>query len=194
MKSAVRAFALALLAAWLFPAAAANLDQALILVARPEVSDQVFGHTVLVVLPAGHGQHAGFIVNRPSRVTLGKLFPGYAPSQKLVDPIYMGGPVEPGMIFALVQRQASPGGNSFEAMPGLYVAYESAVLDRILKSDPQHARFVAGMVAWRSGDLQSEIDLDTWIVLEPDAELIMRKADGLWDELVRRWHQRSNSI
>ena len=66
--------------------------------------------------------------------------------------------------------------------------------DRIIKSDPQHARCVAGMVTWRSGDLQSEIDLDTWIVLEPDAELIMRKADGLWDELVRRWQQRSNSI
>jgi putative transcriptional regulator len=193
MKS-VRAFALALLAAWLFPAAAANLDQALILVARPEVGDQVFAHTVLVVVPAGGGQHAGFIVNRPSRITLGKVFPGYARSQKLVDPIYMGGPVEPGMIFALVQRQASPGGNSFEAMPGLYLAYESAVLDRIIKSDPQHARFVAGMVTWRPGELQSEIDLDTWIVLEADAELVMREADGLWDELVRRWQQRSNSI
>jgi putative transcriptional regulator len=194
MKSAVRAFALALLAAWLFPAAAANLDEALILVARPEVGDQVFAHTVLIVVPAGHGQHAGFIVNRPSSVSLGKVFPGYAPSQKLVDPIYMGGPVEPGLVFALVQRQASPGGNSFEAMPGLYVAYESAVLDRIIKSDPQHARFVAGMVTWRSGELQSEIDLGAWIVLEADAELIMRKADGLWDELVRRWQQRSNSI
>jgi putative transcriptional regulator len=194
MKSAVRAFALALLAAWLFPAAAANLDEALILVARPEVGDQVFAHTVLVVVPAGGGRHAGFIVNRPSRITLGKVFPGYAPSQKLVDPLYMGGPVEPGMVFALVQRQASPGGNSFEALPGLYLAYESAVLDRIIESDTQHARFVAGMVTWRPGELQSEIDLDTWIVLEADAELLMRKADGLWDELVRRWQQRSNTI
>ncbi len=194
MKIAVRAFVAALFAACLFPAAAANLDEPLILVARPELADPVFGHSVLIVVPATNGQHVGFIVNRPSSVTLGKLFPDHAASQKLVDPVYMGGPVAAGVLFALVQRRASPGGNSFEVLPGLYVAYESPVVDRVIESDPEHARFLAGLVTWRPGELQSEIDLGAWIGLDADAELAMRKPDGLWDELVLRWQQRSNSI
>ena len=190
----MRALALALFLCWILPAAAGPLDQPLILVARPGMGDPVFGHTVLIVAPAGDGQHLGFIVNRPSSITLDKLYPDRPASQKVVDPVYLGGPLEPGVLFALVQRPASPGGNSFELVPGLYVAYESPVVDRVIESDPQHARFLAGLVAWRPGELQNEIELGAWIVLDADAEVVMRKPDGLWDELVRRWQQRRNSV
>jgi putative transcriptional regulator len=194
MKSALRALAITLLASWLVPAPAADLDQPLILVARPGFGGQAFAHTVLVVAPVGGGEHLGFIVNRPTEVTLGALFPEHAPSQKVFDPVYLGGPLDRGLIFALVRGRESPGGNSLQIMPGLYAAYEAAVVDRVIESDAEHARFVAGLVVWQPDELQSEIDLGAWIVLEADAELVMRKPDGLWDELVRRWRQRTNSV
>jgi len=100
----MRLFAVALLAFWLVPAAAADLDRPVILVAKPNLRDPVYGATVLVVTPLGAGHHVGFIVNRPTPLTLGKMFPEHAPSQKIVDPVYLGGPVEPGLIFALVQQ------------------------------------------------------------------------------------------
>lgn len=175
-------------------AGAADLDRPLVLVAKPQLRDQIFGTTVLVVAPLGGGQHVGFIVNRPTNATLGKLFPEHGPSQKIVDPIYLGGPVAPGLIFALVQRASSPGGNSFELMPGLYAAYESAVVDRIIESEAQHARFVAGLVAWRPGELEAEIDLGAWHVLDADAKLALRKPEGLWEELVRRSQRLRNTI
>ena len=191
----MRAFLIALLFALSVPlAGAADLDKPLILVAKPDLRDQLFGATVLVVAPLGAGQHVGFIVNRPTPATLGNLFPEHAPSQKVVDPVYLGGPVEPGLIFALVQRANNPGGNSFELMPGLYAAYESAVVDRIIESEPQRARFVAGLVAWRPGELEAEIELGAWHVLEADAKLVMRKPDGLWEELVRRSQRLRNTI
>ncbi len=191
----MRAVFLGLLFAFSIPlAGAADVDRPIVLVAKPDLRDPLYGSAVLVVAPVGAGQHVGFIVNRPLEVTLGTLFPDDAASQKIVDPVYLGGPVGSELIFALVQRKQSPGGNSFEVMPGVYAAFESAVVDQIIQSDPQHARFVAGLVAWRPGELEAEIDLGAWLVLEPDAGIVTRKPEGLWEELVRLSQRRRNTI
>jgi putative transcriptional regulator len=190
----MRAFLAALLAFSLLPAAAADLDQPLILVAKPELRDQIFGASVLVVAPLGGDQHVGFILNRPTEATLGKLFPEHAPSQKVVDPVYLGGPVQSGLIFALVQRPTSPGGNSFEIMPGLYAAFEAEVIDSIIENEPQRAKFVAGLVAWRSGELHNEIELGAWHVMDAEPSVMKRSPEGLWEDLVHRTTRLKNAI
>jgi len=48
-------------------------------------------------------------------------------------------------------------------------------------------------VAWQPGELRSEVEQGAWYVLEPDAALVMRKPEGLWEELVRR-SQRMDKI
>jgi putative transcriptional regulator len=190
----MRALLLAVLAFSLLPAAAADLGRPAILVAKPELRDPVYGASVLVVAPLGGGQHIGFIVNRPTDLTLAALFPEHAPSRKVVEPIYLGGPVEPGAIFALVRSASSPGGSSFELMPGLFAAYEAAVVDRVIESHAQQARFVAGLVAWRAGELEAEIDLGAWLVLDADPALALGTPEGLWEELVRRSLRRRNEL
>jgi putative transcriptional regulator len=175
-------------------AGAADLSEPVILVAKPELHDALYGSTILVVTPLGGDQHLGFIVNRPTGVTLGKLFPEHAASQKVIDPVYIGGPYETQAIFALVQRRDSLGGNSFEVLPGLFAAFDAAVVDRIIESEPEHARFVAGIVAWQPGELRSEVEQGAWYVLEPDAALAMRKPDGLWEELVSRSQKMDKTI
>lgn len=175
-------------------AGATDLDRPLILVAKPELHDRIYGSTVLVVTPLGGDQHAGFIVNRPTGVTLANMFPEHGPSQKVPDPVYLGGPIQTQAIFALVQRPDSPGGNSFEMIPGLFAAFDAAVVDRIIESEPTRARFLAGLVAWRAGELRDEIKQGAWYVLKPDAALLMRNPDGLWEDLVRRSAHISNTI
>ena len=153
---------LALSLGWLPLAGAADIGKPLVLVAKPELRDRLYGSTVLVVTPLGGDQHVGFIVNRPTRTTLGELFPEHGPSHKVVDPVYLGGPFQPGAIFALVRRPDSPGGKSFEMMPGLFAAFDAEVVDRVIKSEPERAKFVAGLVAWRPGELRYEIDQGAW--------------------------------
>ena len=185
----MRKLALALLAffvGWIPLAGATDLGRPLILVAKPELHDKMYGATVLIVTPLSGGQHAGFIINRPTGTTLGELFPQHGPSQKVPDPVFLGGPIQTRAIFALVQRPDSPGGNSFEMMPGLFAAFDAAIVDRIIETDPMHARFVAGLVAWQAGELGQEIKQGAWYVLEPDGALLMRNPDGLWEDLVRR--------
>jgi putative transcriptional regulator len=191
----LRSLLCAVLAAAATAAHAVDLSKSMILVAKPELVDQLYGSTILVVTPVGGDQHAGFIVNRPTKVTLGQLFPEDGPSQKVVDPVYLGGPLSPQVVFALVERQQNPGGQSFELMPGLYAAVDEETVDRIIRTESDHARFVAGLVLWQRGELRAEIERGAWYVLAPDPHLAVQKpSQGLWEELVRVSKLRANSI
>jgi len=190
-----RALVLVMLAAAAAAVQAADLSKPLILVAVPELHDPVYGATVIIVAPLGGDEHIGFIVNRPSDVTLAKIFPEDGPSQKVHDPVYLGGPYEPGLVFALVERAKNPGGKSLELMPGLYATADAVTVDTIIKSGAARARFVAGLVAWKPGELQQELERKVWYVLEPDARLVLRRpAEGLWEDLVHRSQAAANAI
>lgn len=169
------------------PAAQAEeVSEPVLLVANPKLGEFYRG-TVLVARPIGNGQHIGFIVNRPTQMTLGKLFPDHEPSRKVADPVYLGGPVYVDTIFALVQRDASPGGKALPLFEDLFVAVDATTVDSIIEKEADHARFFAGMVAWRPGELENELERGFWFVHRPDAKLLFRKStEGLWDELVQR--------
>jgi putative transcriptional regulator len=187
---------LALAAALLLglPAAAADTSTSVILVAKRQLQDRLYGATILVARPIGQDQHIGFILNRPSRVTLAQLFPQHAPSRKVADPVYVGGPVTPESIFAIVQTSRNPGGRSVRLLDNLFAVVDGKLVDDVIEKDASHARFVAGLVAWRSGELNEEIRRGAWYVLAADSSLVLRKPDGLWEELVRRAELRANGI
>jgi putative transcriptional regulator len=189
------AAAIAVLVAWSTPASATDPSGTVLLVAKRQLQDPFYRATILVVKPMGNDQHVGVIINRPTKMTLGQLFPDHKPSQMVRDPVYLGGPSNSSVIFALVNRPASPGGKSLQLMPDLFMAFEGSTVDHIIENDPAHARFVAGLVAWRPGELRDEIKRGAWYVLEAEPALIVRKpADGLWEELVRRAEIRANGI
>ena len=166
-----------------------------ILVAKREMRDRIYGNSVIIVRPLGEDRHIGFIVNKPTTVTLGKLFPKHLPSQKVVDPVYLGGPMGPDVIFAMVKSHDSPGGRSLQLTPGLYVAFDSKVVDRIIESEPTEARFFAGMVLWQPHELSEEVKRGLWYVMDPDPQILQRKStDGLWEELVSRAERKANTI
>jgi len=168
--------------------AQADSPGTVILVAKPELrADPIFGSSILVAVPIGGDRHVGFIVNRPTSVRAGSVFPGDGPSQKVVDPIYLGGPVDSDAIFALVQRSESPGQGSIELLPGIFAAIDGKAVDRVIASDPEHTRLLAGLVIWKQDELQEEIKHGLWYVLEPDPALVVPgNSEGLWEELARR--------
>jgi putative AlgH/UPF0301 family transcriptional regulator len=176
-------------------AIATDTTETLLLVAKRQLHDRLYGATVIVARPIGDDRHIGFIVNKPTNMTLGKLFPKHAPSQKVIDPVYLGGPTGPEVIFAMVKGRESPGGRSLQLAPGLYVAFDTTVVDRIIETQPQQARFLAGMVLWAPNELADEIRRGLWYTLDPQPELFLRKStDTLWEELVTRSERKANSI
>ena len=183
----------ALLAAPL--AFAGDATDTVLLVAKRALHDRLYGATVIVARPLGEDRHLGFIVNKPTTMTLGKLFPKHGPSQKVIDPVYLGGPTGPEVIFALVKGTQSPGGRSLQLAPGLFIAYDSTIVDRIIETQPQQARFLAGMVLWAPGELDEELRRGLWYTLDPQPDSFLRKSnENLWEELVTRAERRANSI
>lgn len=178
------------------PARAAQpADESVILVAKPALRDRLYGATILITKPLGNGQHIGFIVNKPTPMTLGRLFPDHGPSQKVTDPVYLGGPVNVEMLFVLVQRRNRPDSRSMQLTPDLHLVIESELVDRIIEAEAGHARFFAGLVLWGAGELRAEIERGFWYVLDADASLVLRKStEGMWEELVKRSQQKANAI
>ena len=167
-------------------ARAADISKPALLVASPELGEFYRG-AVLLARPVGGGGHIGFIINRPTPVTLGKLFPEHELSQKVTAPVFLGGPNHVNSIFAVVHRDQSPGGHSIPLLNDLFLAVDVDVVDSIIEKEPQQARFFAGLVVWDAGELEAELKRGFWYVLEPDSDLVLRRStQGLWEELSRR--------
>src|SRR4051794_11742300 len=96
---------------------AQDLAQPMLLVAHPALQGP-YSHTALLVVPMGD-KHIGFILNRASETKLASAFPDHAPSKKVIDPIYFGGPEAADALFAMVKRD--PGGPSIHLFGELYV-------------------------------------------------------------------------
>lgn len=189
---------LALLCALLAPtasSAAPDTGAPVMLVAQPDLHSEMFGSAILFVKPLADGGHVGFIINRPTNAKLGDLFPEDEPSKKVADPIYLGGPEGYNRVYALVDKRDSAGKDAMQMMPGVFLVAEAKDIDKIIASDPEHARFFMGLVTWRPGQLDDEIERGMWYVNEPDAKLVLeKKTDGLWEELVRRSEAKAHSI
>ena len=74
------------------PAHGANPPESkpVVLVAKPQFHDPIYGETILIAYPLGDGLHIGVILNKPTKVSLAEAFPEHGRSQKLHDPIYLG--------------------------------------------------------------------------------------------------------
>jgi len=145
------------------PAQSEGMDDTMILVAKRQLRDQLYGATILIVKPLGEDRHVGFIINKPTQMTLGKLFPNHGPSQKIADPVYLGGPFNSQVIFALVQRSESPGGRSVRIAPDLYLAIDSSVVDHIIESEPRSVlsnRLMAEIAFDAGGDVERAAGAD----------------------------------
>jgi putative transcriptional regulator len=159
-------------------------EDAVILIAHPAFRDLEYRQTVLVAAPAPNGGHVGVILNRPTRRSLGSLFPEHEPSKKVIDPVYYGGPFSRGALVALVRTDSAPGAGSVLLMKNLYLAFRANTIDHVIESTPNEARYFVGYVGWRPGELKGEIDRGLWAVQGAELDTIFRKdTDSLWEEL-----------
>ena len=162
---------------------AQDLGQPLLLVASADLKGP-YSRTAVLVVPMGD-QHFGFILNRATEVKLATLFPGHAPSAKVADPVFFGGPERANAIFAVVPR--NPGAPSVRLFGDLHVTVQTEAVDRIIEQTPNDARFFAGFVGWRPGELAAELEAGFWHAADPDAALVFSHETGtMWEVLMQR--------
>jgi putative transcriptional regulator len=187
MTSALRSLLALVLLMACAAASAQSQEEAILLVAHPAFRDLEYRQTVLIAAPAPNGGHVGVILNRPTRRSLGSLFPEHEPSKKVLEPVFYGGPFSRGALVALVRADDAPGSGSVLLMKNLYLAFRANTIDHVIETTPNEARYFVGYVGWRQGELKSEIDRGLWSVMNAEVDTVFRKdTDGLWEELLQQ--------
>jgi putative transcriptional regulator len=165
-------------------ARAVDLSQAVILVASERLAGSIFEQTVILAAPLPQGGHLGFVVNRPTSVKLETLFPEQASTRNVVDPVYAGGPLMSGAVFAVTRKAPDSNGAFVSLMPGLVVVIDGATVDRIIETTPNDARYFVGLMIWAPDDLEDEIRDGAWEVRPADVDSVLPvKSPGLWKSL-----------
>ena len=181
---------LVLFAAMTGAAWAADLSEAVILVASDRLAGSIYEQTVILAAPLPQGGHLGFIINRPTHVKLETLFPQQPSTRNVADPVYAGGPVLSNAVFAVTRKAPDNNGNNgnngnfFSPIPGLVVVIDAATVDRIIETTPNDARYFVGLMFWAPDDLEDEIRNGAWEVRPADVDTVLRaNSTGLWKSL-----------
>jgi len=164
------------------------LANGVFLVAKPGMVDPNFRETVVLIteIEAGSGP-IGVIINRPFKTRLSELIPGlHVPPQ--FDRVFGGGPVGLTQLIFLVRNSEQPP-HSLPVLTDVYLSGDRILLESIMKGTLRVAAFRAyvGYAGWTPGQLQVEIAVGGWYVVQADAATIFSAdPDKIWPELIRR--------
>lgn len=166
-----------------------SVDQAPMLLAAAPGLAGPYERTVLLALPSGNGTHIGFILNRPTTVSVAAVLPEVAAAEQVATPVFVGGPHLSRTLIALTLSPQSPTEDSVEVLPGLHMAFGNEEAARVAARFAKRTRFFAGLVAWEGGELRAELRAGAWHALEPDIDIVIGgSADTLWQRILERMH------
>lgn len=162
-----------------------------VIVAKPTVEDSCFKRSVIMMVDHDHEKGSmGLIVNKPTGFMLHDVLPEMENADDI--PLYLGGPVNPEMMFFLhtLGTDVIPG--SLQIARGLYFGGKYEDMKHYVASGEQVAgrvKFILGYSGWEKGQLDSEIAQHGWAVLKTvDMNMIMAEADGeLWKTAVSQF-------
>lgn len=167
---------------------------AILLLAKPELADPNFRHSVVLVTRASEGQTLGIILNRPTDIDPASIVPRGAKLDNYEDSVYFGGPVMPRTAVALLHSASAPPA-SLRVLDRVYLTMNPDHIAALLEDEDAEYRLYAGFSAWSRGQLEREISLGSWYVLPADEETVLREdTGGLWEELIERASARKASM
>lgn len=152
-----------------------------LLVATPMISGDCFQHSVVYLF--AHNPHGamGVIINKPlEMVHFASLFQqlGIEVSPRMRDlTIYHGGPVEENRGFVLhsCEWKAS---DTLMGAGGIAVTASTSVLREIAAGGgPAERMMTIGYSRWAPGQLESEIETGSWLIVPSSPALIFRTED-----------------
>src|SRR4051794_13033434 len=140
------------------------------------------------VLVAEHGDEGavGGGLNRPAAATRGGVVPELEDLTDPEDHVHVGGPVSPGSVIALAEFEAP---TQAAAVIGEDVGFVPAGTDHEdISGATRRARVFAGYAGWGPGQLEAELEEESWITepLQPDDIFADDDDEDLWRVVLRR--------
>ena len=157
-----------------------------LLVASPALVDPNFRRTVVLV--AEHtedGGAMGVVLSRPSEAQVAEAAPMLEP---LVEPgavVHVGGPVEPGAVLVVAEFD-DPDDAAAVVFDGVgFMSGDSEPED--VAAATRRARIFVGYAGWSPGQLEEELEEESWLVLDPEpSDVFAPDAEDLWSSVLAR--------
>lgn len=155
-----------------------------LLVATPLLEDPNFRHSVIFMIEHGEEGSIGVVLNRPSTRSLESLLPEWPISGMTSPKVFVGGPVQPDGLLALVSTVADlPGGNKITDQVSLL---DLEVETAIGEADIEAVRFYVGYSGWSPGQLRLEIEEGAWWTFDSDPEDFNCDPSDCWRGVLAR--------
>ena len=135
-----------------------------LLISEPFLPDPNFERTVVLLCEHNEEGSFGFVLNKPSILKVNEIMEDIAALQNVV---YVGGPVQQDTLHFIHRNAVLE--NAVEIVEKIYWggAFEGLMLlcetHQITEND---IRFFLGYSGWGPGQLESELDQDSWIVCD----------------------------
>jgi putative transcriptional regulator len=157
-----------------------------LIIASPGIHDPNFRRTVIYMTEHGDEGAMGLILNRAAETSVGVAVPELDWLADSDQPVHVGGPVAPESVVVLAEfERPELSALLIEADLG-FVPAEVEDADALVDA-LRRARVFAGHAGWGPGQLESEMDEDSWIV-EPARreDVFTSDPEGLWSAVLRR--------
>jgi putative transcriptional regulator len=157
-----------------------------LLVASPSLLDPNFRRSVVLVAEHSEEEGAmGLVLSRPSDTTVSEAVPQLEP---LVEPgavVHVGGPVESAAVLVLAEFD-DPDAAATVVFDGVgFMAAESDPDD--MAALTRRARVFAGYSGWGAGQLESELEEESWLVLDAEpSDIFDADSADLWSTVLHR--------
>lgn len=140
-----------------------------ILIAMPAMEDPYFSKSVILVCNHDQDGAMGMILNHPLQLNVGDLFEQLqmncdAPHQEERQ-VHFGGPVQVERGF-VIHTPATEFNTTLDLSEGLAMTSSKDILEAAARDEAPPEMFIAlGYTGWSAGQLEEEIQANTWLTL-----------------------------
>ncbi len=161
-----------------------------LLVSMPQLTSPSFHQTVSLICQHDADGAIGVVINRLTKYRLGDVFGELSLPVSSLDhteqPVFEGGPVSPelGMVIHADPKTSHRWEYSMEIGDGLWLTSSRDILGAIASGHgPNNAIMFLGYAGWGPGQLEMEIQQNSWFHTPVDHSIIFNT------EIDQKWHQ-----
>jgi len=155
------------------------------LIATPAIKDPLFASSLVYMCEHNEDGSMGLVINHPTTQHLEEIFDQL--NIKCGDenirnqPVYLGGPVQLEQGFVL-HTTAGNWQKNIEISSGIYLTSSMDILEAIaVDKGPSEYMVILGFSGWASGQLESELQENSWLTSSAGKELLFHEnSDDKW--------------
>jgi len=160
-----------------------KINKGNLLLAKPSsVPDESFSRSIVLLTEYNQDGTVGFIINKPLEYSINDLIPAITAEFS----VFYGGPVCPDSLY-YIHNVPEIIIDGIEIAPGIYWGGDfdntiNKINNGTIKKD--NIRFFLGYSGWEIGQLEDEINLKYWIVVENNynKDILSKETSVIWKE------------